>query len=484
MKNIKNESLIILAGSVAYIISLVNDFHTDDWLVLTNYSDGLSWIEFLSMENLGRFRPLTNILLYFRFLAFGEHASFYYALNIALHVAFCILLYRFLLKIELPGKVSFLAALIFAVYFQHYEAVLWLYGTIRIFAAMAWIASLWALHEYLTGGRLKSLALFAVAFTLGLFVVEDFVIAPIGFALFTLLFTERSRRWSRLRPVALTSLCGLILYFVLRTTLIERPNIIEEYYYLGPHIISRLGAYFEWMALPPPDHSYFQRLSSRLSPTVYDIWDGISFGMMALLMAYCAMLIFKAPGQIRFFSFFIFLALLPALPLNYKVTSRNIYIPSIGLAVVLAYALDYLLGRFSSRAIIRRAVTVGIGAFVAISVASIWITSHEYRRNQTLVASMVADIQKSGLNMADYKFLLLDHMPGRTVIGPTLIYRLGYNDVVVASNDPVNGPIDIDEAVEDIRHFNVPFVVLDYRDGHLAECTAEYISTDEHNIRQ
>jgi len=478
MKNNRNELTITMAGIVSYAICMINNFHTDDWLVLFNYSNGLSWMEFLSMENLGRFRPLTNILLYFRYLAFGENAALYYGLNIALHIAVCILLYRFLLKMGLSRAASLVSALIFTVYFQHYEAVLWLYGTIRILAAAFWILSLWALRDYILGGRLRSLAIFAAVSISGLFIVEDFVVAPLGFAVFVMIFAERKYLWKRLIPVAMIGAAGLAIYFALRATLIARPQIVEEYYYFGPHIITRLAAYFGWMAIPPPDHPYFQKLSSHLSPVIYNTWDALSFAFMLGLIAYSIYLIFRAPKLVSFFAFFIFLTLLPALPLNYKVTSRNIYLPSIGLSVILAYLLERINERFKARRSLNRLIHIGAGALAIVSVISIWVTSLEYKKNQMLVASMISDIKTTGVDLSNCKFVLLDHMPGRTIIGPTMVYRFGYTNDVVASNDPVYGPIDIRKALKEIRLTGEPFAVFDYRNGHLVDVTGEYILHD------
>ena len=197
------------------------------------------------------------------------------------------------------------------------------------------------------------------------------------------------------------------------------------------------------------------------------------------LLVYTVFLIFKAPKLVSFFAFFIFLTLLPALPLNYKVTSRNLYLPSIGFSIALAYLITLVVERFKSRATIRHLIIAGVGVYVLLSVAAIWVTSLEYRRNQTLVAAMISDIQASHTDLTDCKFVLLDHMPGRTVIGPTMIYKLGYKNVVVASNDPVNGPIDIPKVLWEIEKLKEPFVVFDYRDGHLVEVTREYLSIDE-----
>jgi hypothetical protein len=230
------------------------------------------------------------------------------------------------------------------------------------------------------------------------------------------------------------------------------------------------------MALPPPDHSYFQRLSSRLSPAAYGFWDIASIVLMAGLMAYTAFKVFRGSRPVRFFAFFVFLTLLPVLPLDYKVTSRNLYLPSIGLSVVLAGLFLTALKSLGSKTGVRRALISAAVIYALVSIAATWITSLEYRKNQTLVASMVADVRASGVDLGRCDFVLLDHMPGRTIIGPTLMYRFGYIDVVVASNDPVSGPVDIPSVVRELCSKGMPFVVFDYRHGHLVESTENYVA--------
>ena len=264
----------IMTGLLAigtYIVCLMNDFHADDWIVLSYLRDGFSLSDFLSMENPGRFRPLTNILLYLRYLVFVDTSFLYYALNVILHAAVSIMLYRFLLKIELPPTASLLSALIFATYFQHYEAVIWLYGTIRELAAIFYILCLWHLHNFVIGKSKKSFWLFTVFSFLGLFVVEDFVIAPIVFSVFVLLFAGRGRVTGVLKPVIISSVIVLLIYFSLRTVLIARPGVTEQYYYFGSHMFRVLFDYLGWFVVPSPEHAYFQSFAARLKYTQFYI---------------------------------------------------------------------------------------------------------------------------------------------------------------------------------------------------------------------
>lgn len=137
-KNIHMDYKLIGAIQIIFAIHLpliLNDFHTDDFMVLEIVrkgisSDGLTW-----MENPANFRPLTNLVIYMRYWFFDNIAGLYYLLNIFLHLLATALLYK-LAKRLYDENTAILAALFFGVYFQHFEAVLWLYGIVRLLAGI------------------------------------------------------------------------------------------------------------------------------------------------------------------------------------------------------------------------------------------------------------------------------------------------------------------------------------------------------------
>ena len=479
LKLSKEEMIIGLLAIGTYLICLINDFHTDDWIVMNILRDGFSFSDFVSMENVGRFRPLTNIIVYIRYLAFGDLSVLYYALNIVLHSIVCVSLYRLLLKLELPEKAALLSAIFFAVYFQHYEAVLWLYGIIRELAALFYIISLWHLHDYLMINRRRSFWVFVVFSSLGLFVVEDFVIAPAVFAILALIFGKQDNIWKSARPVVFAGVSGLAVYFIVRSLAIARPGITEAYYYPGFHMIRVLFEYLGWFVVPSPAHPYFKPLAERLPASIYYIWRAISYLAIYGFVPLSIWLFIKSSKQVRFFIIFVFVAMLPIIPLNYKVSSRNIYLPSLGLAVVAGYMLYDLFWRSRSASWIKGTVFASIIVYTGLSVAAINVTSLEYRRTQTLVDSIIADLHGSGSNLNDYRYVLLDHVPGRAIIGPAMIYRLHFEHFLLASNDPVKGPIDIDRAADSLYNESVPIIVFDYRRGHMVEATADYIPAEK-----
>lgn len=478
LKARREETIIGLLAIGTYVVCLINDFHTDDWIVLSYLRDGFSLGDFLSMENPGRFRPLTNILLYFRYLVFGDTPLPYYTLNVLLHATVSIMLYRFLLKIEIPPMASFLSALIFATYFQHYEAVIWLYGIIRELASIFYILCLWHLHNFIVDESKKSFWLFAVFSFLGLFVVEDFVVAPLAFSVFVLLFAGGGRVTKVLKPVIISSVIVLLIYFSLRTALITRPGVTEQYYYFGSHMFRVLFEYIGWFIVPSPEHAYFQSLAARLNDPILYLWKGTNYLAMVGLIPFLIWLYMKSQKPVRFFILLIPIMLLPVLPLEYKVGPRNIYPPSLGIAVIAGFIFHSLIWNKGISLWLRRTCLAALLTYIGISMIAINIASLEYHKTQALVADIIEDLRESGVDFNRYKFTLFDNLPGRAIIGPSMMYKLNYERYVFASNDAVVGSIDIENKADSLYTEGVPFVVFDYRDGRMVEVTGEYIPPD------
>jgi hypothetical protein len=173
-----------------------------------------------------------------------------------------------------------------------------------------------------------------------------------------------------------------------------------------------------------------------------------------------------------------FITLLPIIPLNYKVTSRNIYLPSLGFTVVGGYLFyRFIWGR--NRKLAKLLLSIFLILYFAVNIIAIDITTAEYRTTQKLVAGIIDDMEDSGLDFQETRLVLLDHLPGRTIVGPAMIYRLNYRGAVIASNDPIRGPVDIKQKADSLYNEGIPFYLFDYRDGRMVEAKSEYIESTE-----
>jgi tetratricopeptide (TPR) repeat protein len=140
--------LIVIAAGVAYWPALHGGFVLDDDLLLTENhlvqaSDGLYRIWFTSQAT--DYWPVTNSTLWLEWRLWGRNTTGYHVVNLALHVADCLLIWLLLRKLAIPG--AFLAALLFAVHPVNVESVAWIAQLKNVLSMLFFLLSiLWYLN--------------------------------------------------------------------------------------------------------------------------------------------------------------------------------------------------------------------------------------------------------------------------------------------------------------------------------------------------
>ena len=119
--------LIVAAAFIVYWPSLHGMFFLDDGRYLTENplitgSDGLYrfWFTTEAVD----YYPVSNTNLWIEWRLWGTNTTGYRVTNLVLHILTCLLLWRILLKLSIPG--AFLAALLFAVHPLNVESVAWI----------------------------------------------------------------------------------------------------------------------------------------------------------------------------------------------------------------------------------------------------------------------------------------------------------------------------------------------------------------------
>jgi len=105
---------------------------SDTWIGATRQPSGL-------------YRPLTSLSFALNWALTGASPAPFHAVNVALHVVVCLLLFAALRRLGAGSSTSFAAAVLFAVHPLHTEAVTWIVGRAELIGAAFFLGG-WLVH--------------------------------------------------------------------------------------------------------------------------------------------------------------------------------------------------------------------------------------------------------------------------------------------------------------------------------------------------
>jgi hypothetical protein len=123
---LREKLLVLIAGIAAYGGTLVVPFQYDDYAIFADpaIASDAGWRDVWSPLQT---RPLTYLTFWFNFQTGGRSPWSYHALNLAIHLACCLLLLDVLSRL-LPRRTAFVAVLLFAVHPLQSEAVIYIFA--------------------------------------------------------------------------------------------------------------------------------------------------------------------------------------------------------------------------------------------------------------------------------------------------------------------------------------------------------------------
>lgn len=226
LKGIRPLIIISILAFLVYLPTLWFDFSPLDerWVILQNkefMSDLHRFPELFSQSTLGMYyRPIwTSSFMLDMVIGNGSPWIFHFT-NILLHVACCLLLFKFLIQLRLSSNVAFFTTLLFAVHPINVHAVTWIPGRNDTLLCLFTLLSCYQLVNYLTTKKIIYLALHLFTFCLALFSKENAVVLP--FVYFSLWYLFRKEK--RKKQILLLSLSWLtigIAWFSLRAHFIS-----------------------------------------------------------------------------------------------------------------------------------------------------------------------------------------------------------------------------------------------------------------------
>jgi hypothetical protein len=341
--------LLLLALAVlaifAYLPTPTQPFIEDDyWNISAAWKlGGLSaWHDMISSE----FRPRITSLWYMdaAWHAFGLHPAPYYWSNIALHVLCVWLVYALGCWRPVGYRLSAWAAAFFAVYEGHQEAVMWYSACNELFQFLFGVAALVCWVRFLNAAGRRPLRWYAaalVSFALALVSKESAVIFGPLFLL-PLVPADARRRAPWVLPLLAMSALGVWSVFALRTQSFRfRDGSFSLYapiWFVWPENLARL--FWAWGLAGLACVALWSWKKHRDVVTLGLVWAGVT------LLPYCFLLYWK------------------------RVPSRQFYLPSLGVAWIVAAGILTVRDRFPRA---RRGLTaVIVAAMILINIGILW----------------------------------------------------------------------------------------------------------------
>ncbi len=331
-------------------------------------------------SSFGLYRPLLLLLLSAETRLFGGWLEGYHLSNIFQHLLVTLLLYgflKFLLRTTGGSSSSsrlcaVLAALVFAVHPLHTEVVNSVFNRSDMMVAIFALGGLWWLLYFLDRHPVRAWSGFAITYFLAMLCKENAAVIP-GLAVILILMVKPEDLTSRLRrclPV-LWLLLPLALYFIMRANALSPANLGSITRGTGGATSSELPGFETLLDLSGV-------LGSALRLVVWPYPLQLTYPEFSTieLWVYAALnlvLIITALVQVRnrHYAFaaglaFFYLAMLPASriigsannSMHPHFADRYAYVPSIGLTIMLAFALRAFMQRTTPRSMARIALPV------------------------------------------------------------------------------------------------------------------------------
>jgi hypothetical protein len=321
--------------------------------------NGQLWNEWFigGVENYAVFRPMGRLYWLLNYVAFGLEPYGYHIATVVFHLIASFAAGMLTFQLTRNRLTAGIGAVLFAIMPVHAEAVAWVAANYDVLSGMYFLG---ALIFYILYRQRNSLRFYLVAlgaFVLGLASKETALTLPMILFLYDVL--SHPRDWTRARQVLLGYIpFGLVL--------------AVRFIYFGQG--------YRGLIFAPEGLAYYLDLSLlrvfNPLPEAVDTVRWIALGCAAALL-----LAFRFRGIVLFALLWIPVTLIPTLVGG--VTDRSFYIPSFGIALLLAIVLTSLLTHRATLA--RTAGLVGLIVLIAVYSAAL------FDRNQAFVrASQVA----------------------------------------------------------------------------------------------
>jgi hypothetical protein len=391
---------IIAISVITYLPAVDNFFISDDFTIFPILQTAGQNPRWFFQSTTEFFRLMSYIYFGACFKLFGLSPEPYYWSGIALHALVSLLVYFLVLKITGRSLAAWAAAVFFAAYERHQEAVMWISAANETILTLSCLVFLLLWRRAIERNSATQLVLTHVIFVIALFSKEAAVVL-LPLAMLGLLLEGYSLHAVLRKSIALLVITGAFAALWLSLT-------HRNFFITGGHYA------FGWHFFP----IYIRSLARLLSQTI------------PLVAAWCVIryrhsqlervkgINRSSPEQLSwnssvvFFGSLLLLAIAPYCFLTYlnHIPSRNTYLPSVGLAglcgILFAALYDQMGTQWS-----RRVCVLFLSTIVIANVGYIWLKKDpQYRERaaptreliQILNAQEIRDVRRLPVHVCGF----------------------------------------------------------------------------------
>ena len=354
--------------------------------------------QYWEVSNVGLYRPLTTLSFLLNYAVFGNgtEPDGYHWFNFALHALNVVLVYALGLAVFGRMRLALLVAALWGLHPVLTESVTNIVGRSDMMAAFSVLAALLCHRQAQTAqGARKSgwLAAIGLAAGIGIFSKESAIVVVGVFAVYDVTFA-RAASWRARIPSYAAAAIPALIYLYLRHLAIagtsqlgppmgENALLGHQFWTQRMTAVKVLGRYFAllvWPARLSWDYGYNEvpLFGWHLGST--EDWKAIAALAGCAAAAVLAVRSWRTRKPVFFAIAFFFVAISPVsnlvVVIGAVMAERFLYLPSVGFAIVAAWAVDSLLGRIPPGRRAFRSV-----AFAALSVWLIALAARTYGRN-------------------------------------------------------------------------------------------------------
>lgn len=361
---------LVLACLAVYANSLSGDFVFDDTMQIVENSALHSWQNLITAfttdvwafkrdtdaNNIPPpyYRPLFTIYLTVGYQLFGLWQQGWHLLNLAVHTGATVLTYRLFLNLTDDNKrLSFIAALLFALLPVHVESISWISGIPDPLAALFYIPAITFYIRWRKNSDKKFLIYSVASFFLALLCKETPIVLPLVLLVWELTLNRKNefpvKIFSALKQV-LIFLAPIIIYLIMRVSVLGKVSWKHP-------ITLRTATEYIYATIPYVFVSYLKHILfpfnlSLIYATrfVEGFDDSILWIPLLILFAIVALLYYFRQKLTPLMWMAIGLFVIPLLPIlnlqvfhyEYIVQDRYLYLPSIGFVLLIGCLLEKL----------------------------------------------------------------------------------------------------------------------------------------------